>query len=60
MTIARSWSTCGSIMWCLSTKQSTVCVNHYYFYCVDEDFGPLFLKFCSYFPYNAKLMHQCS
>ena len=22
---------------------------------VDEDFGPLFLKFCSYFPYNAKL-----
>jgi hypothetical protein len=30
-------------------------VNHYYFYCVDEDFGPLFLKFCSYFPYNAKL-----
>jgi hypothetical protein len=30
-------------------------VNHYYFYFVDEDFGPLFLKFCSYFPYNAKL-----
>ena len=30
-------------------------VNHYYFYCVDEDFGPFFLKFCSYFPYNAKL-----
>ena len=26
-----------------------------YFYCVDEDFGPLFLKFCTYFPYNAKL-----
>src|ERR1700685_4321088 len=26
-----------------------------YFYCVDEDFGPFFLKFCSYFPYNAKL-----
>jgi hypothetical protein len=24
-------------------------------YCVDEDFGPFFLKFCSYFPYNAKL-----
>ena len=24
-------------------------------YIVDEDFGPLFLKFCSYFPYNAKL-----
>ena len=30
-------------------------VNHYYFYCVDEDFGPFFLKLCSYFPYNAKL-----
>jgi hypothetical protein len=30
-------------------------VNHYYFYCVDEDFGPIFLKFCSYFPHNAKL-----
>ena len=26
--------------------------NHYYFYCVDEDFGPLFLKLCSYFPYG--------
>src|SRR6516165_4776959 len=35
--------------------QSTAMVNHYYFYCVDEDFGPFFLKFCSYFPYNAKL-----
>jgi hypothetical protein len=22
---------------------------------VDRDFGPFFLKFCSYFPYNAKL-----
>ncbi len=30
-------------------------VSHYYFYCVDEDFGPFFLKFCSYFLYNAKL-----
>jgi hypothetical protein len=30
-------------------------VNHYYFYCVDRDFGPFFIKFCSYFPYNAKL-----
>lgn len=30
-------------------------MNHYYFYCVDEGFGPFFLKFCSYFPYNAKL-----
>jgi hypothetical protein len=30
-------------------------VNHYYFYAVDDNFGPFFLKFCSYFPYNAKL-----
>jgi hypothetical protein len=35
--------------------RSTAMVNHFYFYCVDEDFGPFFLKFCSYFPYNAKL-----
>src|SRR5262249_38311632 len=34
---------------------ATGLVNHFYFYCVDEDFGPFFLKFCSYFPYNAKL-----
>ncbi len=34
---------------------STAMVNHIYFYCVDEDFGPFFLKFCTYFPYNAKL-----
>ena len=35
--------------------QGTALVNHYYFYGVDRDFGPFFLKFCSYFPYNAKL-----
>src|SRR2546422_4916251 len=35
--------------------RSTAMVNHYDFYGVDRDFGPLFLKFCSYFPYNAKL-----
>jgi hypothetical protein len=34
---------------------STAMVNQYYFYCLDCDFGPFFLKFCSYFPYNAKL-----
>jgi hypothetical protein len=34
---------------------STAMVNHYYFYGVDTDFGPFFLKFCSYFPYTAKL-----
>ena len=35
--------------------KTTGMVNHFYFYCVDGDFGPFFLKFCSYFPYNAKL-----
>ena len=35
--------------------RSTVMVNHYYIYIVDRDFGPLFIKFCSYFPYPAKL-----
>jgi len=35
--------------------RSTAMVNHYYFYIVDRDFGPLFIKFCSYFPYSAKL-----
>jgi hypothetical protein len=35
--------------------KSTAMVNQYYCYCVDDDFGPFFLKFSSYFPYNAKL-----
>jgi hypothetical protein len=35
--------------------RSTAMVNHFYVYCVDRDFGPFFLKFCTYFPYTAKL-----
>jgi len=35
--------------------RSTGVVNHFYFYCLDADFGPFFFKFGSYFPYNAKL-----
>jgi hypothetical protein len=35
--------------------KTTGFVNHFYVYAVDADFGPFFLKFCSYFPYNAKL-----
>ena len=35
--------------------KTTALVNQYYIYAVDADFGPFFLKFCSYFPYNAKL-----
>ena len=35
--------------------KTTGVVNHFYVYAVDADFGPFFLKFCSYFPYNARL-----
>ena len=35
--------------------RTTGVVNQYYVYAVDRDFGPFFLKFNSYFPYNAKL-----
>lgn len=34
---------------------STAMVNHFYFYIDDRDFGPFFIKFCTYFPYTAKL-----
>ncbi|WP_198152889.1 hypothetical protein [Pseudofrankia sp. DC12] len=40
--------------WIVKTT-GLVNVNQFDFYCVDTDFGPFFLKFCSYFPYNAKL-----
>lgn len=35
--------------------RSHAMVNQYYFYIYDRDFGPLFVKFCSYFPYSVKL-----
>ncbi len=35
--------------------RSTVMCNQYYFYVVDADFGPLFIKFSSYFPYTARI-----
>src|SRR5580765_3801206 len=35
--------------------KSATPVNQFYFYCLDADFGPFFLKFSTYFPYNAKL-----
>ncbi len=34
---------------------ATAMVNHFYFYGVDDDFGPFFLKFCSSFPYPIKV-----
>lgn len=41
-----------SIPW---ISRGTALPNHYYFYLLDEDFGPLFIKFCSYFPYAMKV-----
>jgi hypothetical protein len=38
--------------------KTTAMVNHFYFYCLDDDFGPFFLKVCTRqtaaggFPYN--------
>jgi hypothetical protein len=36
------------------TRASRV-VTQWYFYCHDQQAGPFFLKYCGYFPYNAKL-----
>lgn len=49
----RNASTGGTYAWLF---QTTAYVNHYYFYCVDDDFGPFFIKLCSYFPYNGKVL----
>jgi hypothetical protein len=35
--------------------KTTAMVNQYYFYLLDDDFGLLFLKFSSYFPYGGRL-----
>lgn len=35
--------------------RSTVMCNQYYFYLVDQDFGPFFIKFSGYFPYTARI-----
>ena len=35
--------------------RTTVRCNQYYFYLVDDDFGPLFIKFSGYFPYTARV-----
>ena len=36
-------------------SRASVMCNQYYFYLVDEDFGPLLIKFASYFPYTARV-----
>lgn len=37
------------------TRDKAVYVNHYYFYIDDADFGPLFIKVCSYAPWGIKV-----
>lgn len=51
-TVRKHFGQGGTIPW---IDYTTALVNVYYFYCLDEDFGPFFIKFCSYFPYFAKL-----
>ena len=45
-------ATGGSYAWLV---RATAFINFFYFYCVDADFGPFFVKFSTYFPYTAKL-----
>jgi hypothetical protein len=51
-TVRKAFGNGGTIPW---INYSSANVNFYYFYCLDEEFGPFFIKFCSYFPYTAKL-----
>jgi len=51
-TVRKAFGDGGTIPW---INYSSANVNFYYFYCLDEDFGTFFIKFCSYFPYTAKL-----
>jgi hypothetical protein len=41
--------------WFDYTRDKTVYVNHYYFYVDVEEFGPAFLKVCSYAPWALKV-----
>jgi hypothetical protein len=36
-------------------SRQSVFVNHYYFYLNDDDFGPAFIKICSYVPFTIKV-----
>lgn len=37
-------------------KKTSKLVNHIYWYCFDDDFGPFLLRVCTYFPFNAQLI----
>lgn len=36
-------------------RRRTVSVNHYYLYLLDREWGPAFIKFCSYAPFGGKV-----
>jgi hypothetical protein len=36
-------------------RRKSVCVNHYYVYLIDPEWGPAFIKVCGYAPYALKL-----
>jgi hypothetical protein len=36
-------------------SRQSVYVNYYYFYLLDDDFGPAFIKICSYAPFTLKV-----
>jgi len=41
--------------WFQFSRDKAVYVNHYYFYIDDAEFGPLFIKVCSYAPWGIKV-----
>jgi len=45
----------GKAGWFDYSRDKTVFVNHYYFYVDDEEFGPAFVKVCSYAPWGLKV-----
>ena len=44
----------GTKVW-FTYKRSSVCVIHYYFYLLDEEFGLFFIKICTYLPFEVKV-----
>jgi hypothetical protein len=44
----------GTKVWFEYSRQE-VYVTHYYFYILDEDFGLVFIKVCTYFPFDVKV-----
>jgi hypothetical protein len=49
----RNTTTPGAVSFAFAKADRRVTV--YYFYVLDRDFGPGFIKLCSYFPYPAKV-----